>query len=413
MIRHSQQRGQALALSLGFIAALALAFSFVLVAGQAAFDKLRLTNIADAAALSAATWEARSLNMEAALNRAMIANEAAIAQSISLRSWSGYLDRLLPNMNLVLRFVPYLGAATQGLERVWHGIDRVTQPSLRAAENVASAIDQEFSATAELLHLSAPFTARALATAAIDAGEIRARLTRGGEASLDADALSWARLSTRYTGAARARQADLISRSTDAFTRQRNNRFAILPAGPVVRLERRGGTDLLGFDTWRAADTQSLHLRRFVIFGGWRERVPLGWAAAQGGRDDPRAGWHGGSAVLNPAATRAAMAVLARNPGYRGIPGLRDVSTPQLRIDPEHRLALRLTSQGVPDVAQIADAAASVRYRRAQTRPDHATERGTLFEPYWEARLAPLRAVDRAAADALDNISAARRGLPL
>lgn len=30
------------------------------------------------------------------MNRAVIANEAAIAQSVSLRSWSAYMNRMLP-----------------------------------------------------------------------------------------------------------------------------------------------------------------------------------------------------------------------------------------------------------------------------------------------------------------------------
>lgn len=410
---HHAQRGQALLLMLAFIAALGLAFSFVLLTGQAAFDKLRLMNAADAAALSAATWEARSLNLESTINRAAIANEAAIAQSVSVRSWSGYLGRLLPNLNQVLRFVPYLGAASQAVERVWLGIDRVTQPTLRGAERVASAIDRELAGTANLVHQSAAPVAHLLAQSAIDASEVSARLSRGGQVLLGADALRWSRLSARYAGAARGRQADLVLQSTDAFTRQRNHRFAVLPAGALARLERRGGTDLIGYDTWKAADTQSLHLRRFVVFGGWRERLPLGWAAAQAGMEVARAGLYGGSAGTNPAATRAALALLAQNPGYRGIPALRDVTSPQLRRDPEHRIALRIITRREGEPVSYADAAATVRYRRAERREDGAGERANLFEPYWEARLAPIHAADRIAADAADGIGLARRGLPL
>ena len=412
MDQRAAQRGQALALLLGFILSLGLAFSLVLVAGQAAFDKLRLTNAADAAALSAATWEARSLNIESTLNRAIIANEAAIAQSVSLRSWSRYVDRLLPNMNQVLRFVPYLGAATQALQRVWHGIDEVTQPSLRAAERAASAIDAELSATAAAVESTAPVIARSLALEAIAQSDMPARLSRGGEAALNASLLRWSSLGRRYGGAERGRQADLVLRSADAFTPQRNHRFGLVPAGALARLERRGGTDLLSFDTWRAVDTQSLHLRRFVFFGGWRERVPLGWGAAEAGPASLRNGRHGDSAAVNPAATRAAMIALSRNPGYRGIPALRDIASPQLRNDPEHRLTLRLSAANRGRSDLFADAAAVARYRRAEPRRDRASERASFFEPYWEARLAPIQALDRLAADRIDGISAAHRGAP-
>lgn len=413
MSRRAAQRGQALALSLGFVLSLALAFSLVLVAGQVVFDKLRLTNAADAAALSAASWEARSLNIEAALNRAAIANEAAIAQSVSLRSWSQYVDRLLPNMNLALRFVPYLGAATQSLQRVWRGIDRATQPTLRVAERAASAIDADLAITAAGVELGAPVVARALALEAAKQSDIPARLSRGGEAALDASLLRWSAVGHRYAAAERSRQADLVQRSLDSFSRQRNHRFAVLPVGAAVRLERRGGTDLLGLDTWRAADTQSVHLRRFVLFGGWRERIPLGWGAAEAGRRSPRNGRYGDSASVNPAATRAALAALSRNPGYRGIPALRDIANAQRRADVEHRISLRLAGKSnTGRDGLLSDAAAVVRYKRPERRRDGATERPSFFEPYWEARLAPGSAIERLAADRLDGIALAKRGAP-
>lgn len=408
-----QQRGQALVLLLGLLGALSAAFYFVIAAGEVAGDKLRLLNAADAAVLSAATWEARTLNLEATLNRAVVANEAAIAQSVSLRSWSSYMDRLLPNMNQILRYVPYLGAATVGLQRVWHGIDAVTQPGLRTAELAASTIDHEFAVTAELLNASAPATARAVALAAVAAADVPAQLSRGGQALLAQDAPAWAALTSRYSGEARARQADLILRSTDSFTQQRNHRFAIEPAGALVRIEKRGGTDLIGFDAWRGVDSQSLHARRFLVLGAWRERVPLGWGAAEAGRQDARAGRYGGSRAVNPTATRLALASLRRNPGYLGIPALRDVRAPQLRTNPEHRLALRLSARSVAGPLLYSDAAAVVRYRRPESRVDRAAERGSLFEPYWQARLSTLRAADRALADRRDGIAPARRGLDL
>ncbi len=48
---------------------------------------MRLANAADATAWSIATLEARALNYDAYTNRAIVANEVAIAQAISLISW--------------------------------------------------------------------------------------------------------------------------------------------------------------------------------------------------------------------------------------------------------------------------------------------------------------------------------------
>ena len=59
--------------------------------GQISADKQRVTNAADAAAYSAALWRARVLNYDAYSNRAMIANEVAIAQTLTLTSETQYL----------------------------------------------------------------------------------------------------------------------------------------------------------------------------------------------------------------------------------------------------------------------------------------------------------------------------------
>ena len=74
--------------------------------GQVINDKVRLVNAADAAAFSAAQWQARSLNYQAYLNRAIVANEVAIAQMVSLRSWSRYMDRTISNASRIGSFVP-------------------------------------------------------------------------------------------------------------------------------------------------------------------------------------------------------------------------------------------------------------------------------------------------------------------
>ena len=67
--------GQALVIMLAFMAVLSGAFIMVFNSGQVVNDKIKLANAADAAAYSAALWEARSLNYQAYLNRAIVANE--------------------------------------------------------------------------------------------------------------------------------------------------------------------------------------------------------------------------------------------------------------------------------------------------------------------------------------------------
>jgi hypothetical protein len=45
--------------------------------------------------------QARSLNLQAYMNRAIVTNEVAIAQSVSLRSWSDYLKQTVQDINTV------------------------------------------------------------------------------------------------------------------------------------------------------------------------------------------------------------------------------------------------------------------------------------------------------------------------
>jgi Flp pilus assembly protein TadG len=90
------QHGQSLLVLVVLLGALLGALWWTVEAGSAVNEKQRLANAADAAALSAAVWQARALNFDAYTNRAIVANEAALAQSVSLRSWSSYMTRLLP-----------------------------------------------------------------------------------------------------------------------------------------------------------------------------------------------------------------------------------------------------------------------------------------------------------------------------
>jgi hypothetical protein len=103
-------------------------------------------------ALSAAVWQARALNFDAYTNRAIVANEAAFAQSVSLRSWSSYMTRLLPGAALVTAWVPYLNSAMVTLQRLWHQLDAVLQPSLMALETTTSLVTHDIAAAQRVMH---------------------------------------------------------------------------------------------------------------------------------------------------------------------------------------------------------------------------------------------------------------------
>src|SRR6187402_3970243 len=141
--------GQASVFVLAMVASLVTAFAVSFGAGQLVNDKMRLVNAADAAAYSAAQWEARSLNIQSYLNRAIVANEVAIAQLVSLRSWSRYVNTVTTNVDRVARYVPYLGAPIRALERGWDAIDRALDTGLPPLEQALSVWNAEVLANAQ------------------------------------------------------------------------------------------------------------------------------------------------------------------------------------------------------------------------------------------------------------------------
>ena len=415
------QRGQAFIAMLALLAALSLAFVAVFDTGQMMLAKLRLASATDAAAYSAAVWDARSLNFAAAMNRAVVANEAALAQSVSLRSWSAYMNRTLSNVGAVTRWLPYLNAATDVLRRFWQGFDRGLQPSLVAAESVFSTAIPLLAGAQEVMLQSSEAGALSIIRETLVANDPEAEITAGGQLLLLSAAAQARGFTAEYSGPRRARQREVVLGSLDGFVRQRNVRLAPPLAALVVRFEKRGGTELLGFEQWRAVDTLSLHARSGVLLGRWRERVPVGWGAAANGRSSVARGSFGATARVNPRATRLANAGLRELRSYRGLPALSDLSPRALQPErPSRRWVIRTarrvgslrTSATVLRVARspassvdrlFSMAAAEVRFERRIARADGRLERGSLYNPYWRARLSAVTAGERISAAAADG----------
>ncbi len=82
-----RQDGQALVFALLFTAAAGLMGLLLFNSGMLANAKTRLQNAADAGAYSAGVLQARDHNFSAYTNRAMVANQAAVAQIVSIKSY--------------------------------------------------------------------------------------------------------------------------------------------------------------------------------------------------------------------------------------------------------------------------------------------------------------------------------------
>jgi hypothetical protein len=249
---------------------------------------------------------------------------------------------------------------------------------------------------------------------------------------------SFARLTRRYEGAARGRVREVVLAARDPFSIQRPGNALTRLDGFLAGLGKTSGeTRLAGFDRWEAQDTLDGWVRTFF---GKRDLAPLAWGRATAARTPTRGDyWCGPS---QPQAGRCrwswtwAWGSTHALGGFLGLPALRDVSDPRdhdpqanflvvtqlplvnLGRAPGHGTAAALGATGAVGAAGGAGAAdrpaagaaapqrllaaalarvhfvrpSDPRDRTAATllRADGAVEYGNLFNPYWQARLAPL-----------------------
>jgi len=418
---------------------LVAALWWVLETGEAVAEKQRLRNTADAAALSAAAWQARVLNFDAYMNRAIVANEAAIAQSISLRGWSAYVNHLLPRASLVTAPVPYLGATLVALQRGWSLVDRALQPALEGAEGAASFLSHDLATAQRLMHASVPVLVPLIVHDIVKSNDPRYEVTVGGNWVLGQSTRQWGEFASFYGGSWRWRQRDVVQRSMDGFSHERDWTLSLLPGLPFARLEKRAGTEMIGFDTWRALETLSLHQRRYVFFGRMRETVPIAWAATENGARALQRGVHGGAFSINPRAARLAERQRRAAKTYLGLPSLWDLSASQRAFFSPPvitvRIALRdadrrgarsaLEADAVPRLdgtyialgstssrPMIAEASATTTFSRPAPRADGASEAPSLYNPYWRPRLTATPWADRLQLAVLDENPTWLAGVP-
>lgn len=422
--------GQALVTTLALLAGMLGGFVLLFNSGQVVNDKMRLTNAADAAVHSAALWQARSLNYQAYLNRAIVANEVAIAQLVSLRSWSRYVDTVTTNIDRVARYVPYLGPPMRALERGWDAIDRVLGSALPPMEQALSVWNADVLASAQAVaHQQAPLAAADIIGQVLEASEPRAKIADATRLLQVRNAAVWQhRFTQRYErgGGDLRRYTRLLTDSRDGFTRRRSGDLFDFD---IISMPRRGGTDLIGEYAWRGIDTLSLHYD--FIFD--HDEIPLGWGAAEQRRQQVRGrGEHGGSLQRNPSASRRATRALRPAQGYRGIAQIRDVVNPASTAPRPlvYSLAATLPGESIRTLDRLlmpgglvapdgsthrvspsysdgslhAIASAEVYFQRPAARADRREEYPSLFNPYWQARLVPVSALER-------QLTAPSRGL--
>jgi hypothetical protein len=459
-----RQRGQALVYGLFLMIAGSASLFFLFNTGQIAHEKTHLVNTADAVAYSAGVLQARALNFDAYTNRALVANEALVAQMVSLSSWAQYAQTHAENLGWVfpecgdstgygaaggalLKYGP-LYAAMCYLTVQYAGtyVAQVAEQVPPVAQAVVSAVEVSkaaIKAAQSLLHAPGYFESirGTLMQEVADANYVGDGSVTVEPATIGKGGMNdgWRGFTRRFADNDRGSMAEVaaIAAATDDFTRDRrwDSRAAAfepgcLSIGQAVsnQVKRRGGTELIGYDEWKAEDTES-YWENYLSFGRFnpvpsckkRERA-IGYGEQQahpaGADQDESVARLGDSPRDNPQAHGWASSDQWNN--YSGLPPFYDLdpnATPN--EDPRMLFGARVlrsrtqlaTSDGRSAIApstrlnayqsrvaadiMAAVATAEVFFERPIDGKDNLfgkaknqpREIGSLFNPFWQARL--------------------------
>jgi len=434
-------KGQALVMALVVLFMGAIMLFFLFSTGQVSADKQRVTNAADAAAYSAALWRARVLNYDAYSNRAMIANEVAIAQTLTLASETQYLKNFTlclaeepgdggvtctAAIPLILQIVPYFKAALEAASAVITEYDAILQPVVIA----------EVEARSNLMNrlLSLSQTAMDASTHFLVVQTIVDQVSTANDTHFSSKMLpdtfaGPGGFTKQYSGTDRIRLATLVRQGLDKYSQDRH--FTIGPhlcfggiQVPTTQLKKRGGTTLdSSLDWYEAADGLSEWDYPPSVKGCRGNESPIGWGdrQASGGTSDQDTG----HVKDNPIALDYARNAAVTPDGYVGIQPFRDLnyaglnaSDPQVKnptavlgvvthlggnnLRTANTLNIGVGRLRMPenlDRNELSSvAAAEVYFERPVPRADGRVEYPSLFNPYWQARLTEPTVAQRAEA---------------
>lgn len=290
-------RGQALLLFLGLIASLLVAGVGVYSIGQVTSEKQKVVNATDAAAYSGALIQARALNLVAYGNRAEIANEAFLAQAISIQSWVRYHQKVIENIQEYVVPVLYGFVITSPIAAVVEGIIEVIQPIVDALEEGADGVASGLATVVEAYGKYALTNASylllnevALSAAAKEAADkvlAQNLANQDGKTDVAPNSIkgvelgslnfaAWSGAFAQYTKNKTVYQADdgryaaaeIVLASRDDFTERRDgpswsNPLSYLIGNSTfgncwiieIGSSRDGGTQLQDYERWEAQDT--------------------------------------------------------------------------------------------------------------------------------------------------------------
>jgi hypothetical protein len=435
-LRGSSQSGQAL---IAGLIVLMIAFAGLIVLfsrSQVTIEKQRLTSASDAAAYSAALWRARVMNFDAYANRAIVAQEVAVAQAVTLTSWAKYFESFTQNSATVAQAYPPLGAVMSTIATLAQTSRVVTEAAAEAEIFARAAKDTGYKFLLEDGQYLMGLTANGFALSMITTEVARANHPEYHSYLLPDQGTSFSFVKHYDSDADRARLKDVVIRSLDPFTGgSRDEKLRVLiPSlrciGTLQRLYKRGGTVLSDdMERWEAVDTTSLHDKKGGFLGiGCKEYelAPVGYGASEAADTENQ------SIVLsnaNDVNKNFASKVMASSQiksfgNYGGLSRIRELDYEGMankkfpvseiavltRVKQEHLRTADTTNLGIGrfrTVDEFADkrlkvvSAAQVYFRKPSQSPSgdaEDIEYASLFSPYWQARLIAPTEVQRAIA---------------
>lgn len=282
MKRVNAQSGQVLPVSLFGTALLVLTMLAVFNTSQLSSKKQRLNNAADAAAYSAAIFQARSLNSIAYTNRAMIANQVFIGQMVSIENYLSFWEIKSRNLSTIPYVNLVAGPINQAINSIQSGFTAFTATAITGT----TIVNRALSAHQDLVALTGGAQIPLIVDRVLDANDPDIEIT------LPHGAIWLADSATRWNGYFDKKdtsddliaKARMINASRDSFTRNRSYspRIFWTPANTYY-LQKEGNTTLNwevnGNSTnfrWDALDI--LYVKRDKRFGGNRNAGSIAWS---------------------------------------------------------------------------------------------------------------------------------------
>jgi hypothetical protein len=451
-------RGQAVIWLMGTMVACAAILYGVFNTAQITVAKQRTVNAADAGALAGATVQARVLNLAAYNNRAMMANEAFLIQMLSIESWLQYFGTTADNFgtlaDIVGIFIPPIKIIGQILDKLADATEKAHDMLVKADDKAVIPLIETAKWGLAQAHTvvikGGGVLAEDAATKVVDANrthfgnheDVGVEIDKRPKVRAATFALNqtrWWNFTRQYSANERQDSKEVVLNSRDGFSTSRKGEWYLNLNAGLVGTEKNGGSVLKGFDRWETQDTLEIWEKVPCKSGMCKEYQPIGWGRSNADPDgssgdvwEPKrwaqklahsdATSHGGNS--------------GKFSNWTGVPNVFDVrdktadARAGLGVDfivatRKSRAAVLTTDQmgigqdtpavtGSADMKERAEAdqytalaKARVFFERPQRgllndktanplwRPDNAKEYGSLFSPYWQARLTDLTAVEK------------------